>query len=406
MSRRAVLWSAFVVVHLWVAVLGFVLPNEPMGDVYRVYEPWSEAALAGTGIVGIDSAWVYPQLALGPMLLAHLLAPIAGYAVAWAVLITFVDAVGFAVLVGRARSRGRTTAAAFWLGYLALLGPIGMYRLDAFTVPLVIVAGLWLIGRPWVASVLLALATWIKVWPAAVLAAAVVAARGRVALMGGAALVTVFTMAAVILAGGGAHLFGFIADQGTRGLQIEAPVSTPFMWGALQGVDGFWVYYSTEMLTFEVTGTDIDPVIAAMTPVLIVVIAVVAVAGGVQAARGASFTRLFPPLSLALTTGFIVCNKVGSPQYASWLIPSLVVGLVLDRRRWLGPAALAGAIALLTQAVYPLLYAGLLDPEPVAVSVLTVRNGLLVALFVWMVVRVVRVPVHRRLGVRRPASIT
>lgn len=405
MSRRALLWSAFVIVHVWVAVLGFVLPNEPMGDVYRVYEPWSAAALAGTGIVGIDSSWVYPQLALAPLLLAHLLAPIGGYTVAWALLITLVDAAGFAVLVGRARSRGRTTAAAFWLGYLALLGPIGMYRLDAFTVPLVIVACLWLIGRPWVASVLLAGATWIKVWPAAVLAAAVVAARRRAALVGGAALVTVFTMAGVILAGGAAHLFGFIADQGTRGLQIEAPVSTPYLWGALSGIDGFWVYYSTDLLTFEVTGTDIDPVIAAMTPVLIAVVAAVAVTGGIQALRGAGFARLFPTLSLALTAGFIVCNKVGSPQYASWLIPPLVIGLVIDRRRWLRPAVLGGAIALLTHLVYPLLYAGLLDPEPVAVSVLTLRNALLIVLFTWMVVRLVRVPVRPRLGAARPASI-
>ena len=45
MSRRAALWIAFAVVHLGIAVLGFVLPNQPMGDVYRVYEPWSAAWL-------------------------------------------------------------------------------------------------------------------------------------------------------------------------------------------------------------------------------------------------------------------------------------------------------------------------------------------------------------------------
>lgn len=405
MSRRTVLWVAFAVVHLWVAVLGFVLPNEPMGDVYRVYEPWSTAALTGAGVAGVDSEWVYPQLALVPMVLAHGFAWIAGYTVGWALLVTTVDAVAFAVLVGRARSNGRRSAAWFWLGYMVLLGPIGMYRLDGFTVPLVLLACLWLIGRPWAASMLLAAVTWMKVWPAAVLAAAVIAVRRRVALIGGAALITVFTMAAVILAGGGTHLFGFIADQSARGLQIEAPVSTPYMWGVVLGVDGFWVYYSTELLTFEVTGTQIDPVIAAMTPVLIVVVAAVAVLGAVQALRGARFARLFPALSLALVAGFIVCNKVGSPQYASWLIPSLAVGVMLDRRRWFAPAVLAGAIALLTQAVYPLLYGGLLDPEPVAVTALTLRNALLLALFAWMVVRVARVTVRRRLDVIHPASI-
>ncbi|GAA3898496.1 glycosyltransferase 87 family protein [Microbacterium invictum] len=405
MSRRAVLWVVFAVAHVWVAVLGFILPNEPMGDVYRVYEPWSTAALTGGGIVGIDSGWVYPQLALIPMVLTHGFAWIAGYTVGWALLVTAVDAVAFAMLVGRARSNGRRAAAWFWLGYMVLLGPVGMYRLDGFTVPLVIVACLWLIGRPWAAALLLAAATWIKVWPAAVLAAAIIAVRRRAALMGGAVLISVFTMAGVILAGGGANLFSFIADQGTRGLQIEAPVSTPYMWGALQEIEGFWVYYSPDLLTFEVTGTGIDPLIAAMTPVLVAVVTAVAVLGGVQAVRGARFAALFPALSLALVTGFIVCNKVGSPQYASWLIPSLVVGIMFDRRRWFAPAALAGAIALLTQTVYPMLYGGLLTPEPVAVTVLTLRNAALVALFVWMVARVARVPVHGRLGAARPASI-
>lgn len=405
MTRRGVLWVAFAVVHLWVAWLGFVLPNEPMGDVYRVYEPWSTAALTGGGIVGIDSVWVYPQLALVPMVLAHGFAWIGGYTVGWAILVTLVDAVAFAMLVGRARSRGRRAGAWFWLGYIAVLGPVGMYRLDGFTVPLVIIACLWLVGRPWAAAILLAAATWMKVWPAAVLAAAVIAVRRRGPLIGGAFAVSVLTLAAVILAGGGANAFGFIGDQATRGLQIEAPVSTPYLWGALLEADGFWVYYSFDLLTFEVTGTEIDTVIALMTPLLIAVVGAVAVLGAVQALRGATFVRLFPALSLALVTGFIVCNKVGSPQYLTWLIPSLVIGVMLDRRRWFRPALLALLTALLTQVVYPVLYAGLLDPAPLAVTVLTVRNALLIVLFVWMVVRVARIPARRRTDAATPASV-
>jgi hypothetical protein len=172
-SRRAVLWTLFVLVHAFVAWLGFALPNEPMGDVYRVYEPWSTQALEGRGIVGIAEAWVYPQLALVPMVLAHAFAWIAGYTIGWALLVTLMDAVAFAVLVGRGRSTGRVVAAGFWLAFVLLVGPVGLYRLDGFTVPIVVLACLWLVGRPWAAALLLAAATWIKVWPAAVLAAAV-----------------------------------------------------------------------------------------------------------------------------------------------------------------------------------------------------------------------------------------
>ncbi len=384
------LWIAFAVVHLGVAWLGFLLPNQPMGDVYNVYEPWSRQVLSGGGMVGITEEWVYPQLAIIPMILAHAFSWIAGYIVGWAILVTLVDAVAFAVLVGSARSVGRTTAAWFWLSFIALLGPVGLYRLDGFTVPLVLVACLWLVGRPWAASVLLAVATWMKVWPAAVLLAAVVAVRRRGALLGGAVVISALTFAAIVLAGGGQYAFGFLTEQSDRGLQVEAVVSAPYLWGALQGLEGFWVYWDSGIVTFQVTGTDIDPVIAAMTPILIVAMAAVGLLGAWAAARGARFVSLFPPLSLALVTGLIVINKVGSPQYLCWLIPPIALGLVLDRRRWALPATVALAAALLTQLVYPLLYNGILYPALLPVVILTLRNAILVAIFVWMLVRLVR----------------
>ena len=71
-----------------------------------------------------------------------------------------------------------------------------------------------------------------------------------------------------------------------------------------------------------------------MTPLLVVAVAAVAGLGAFKAWRGASFVRLFPPLALALVLAFIVFNKVGSPQYMTWIIAPLVVGLVIDRRRW------------------------------------------------------------------------
>lgn len=394
MSRRAVLWVAFAAVHLGVAWLGFLMPNEPMGDVYRVYEPWSTQALNGGAIVGIDERWVYPQLALVPMVLAHAFVPFVGsYTVAWVVLVTLVDALAFAVLLGRAHSSGRVVAAWFWLASIAALGPVGLYRLDGLTVAVAVAGCLWLVHRPWLASLLLSAMTWVKVWPAALLAAALIAGRQRVAMIGGAVALSVLTLAAVWAAGGAEHAFGFIGDQTTRGLQVEAPIAAPYLWGALLGLDGFSVYYSYDLLTFQVTGTEIDPVIAAMTPLLVLAMVSVAGLGAVKAWRGATFHALFPVLSLALVTGFIVFNKVGSPQYLCWLVPSLVIGLVLDRTAWAAPAMLSLAAALLTQLVYPVLYTGVLQAEPFAVSVLTVRNLVLIALFVWMVVRLARVRV-------------
>lgn len=385
------LWIAFVVAHAATAWLGFALPNQPMGDVYRVYEPWSSSALHGGEIVGITADWVYPQLAMIPMLLTHAIEALVGnYTIAWAVLVTLADAVAFAVLVGAGRSAGRSLAAWFWLAAIVALGPAGMYRLDGLTVPFVIVGSLWLVGRPWLASIVLSVATWIKVWPAAVLAAALVVVRRRVAIVGGALVVSAATILAVVAAGGGAHAFGFVGDQATRGLQVEAPVAMPYLWGTMAGLPGFQVYFSHDLLTYQVLGSNLRGVIAAMTPALVVAVVAIWALGAVQATRGIRFVSLFPPLSLALVTAFIVFNKVGSPQYLSWLVPSVVFGLVLDRRAWRRPALLVLVLSALTQAVFPILYAGVLTAQPVPVVLLTLRNALLIVLLVWMVVRIVR----------------
>lgn len=395
MNRRLVLWSAFAIVHVIVATSGFLLSGEPMGDVYRVYEPWSTAALGTGGIVGIHSSWVYPQLALLPMVLAHLPGALVGsYTVGWAIVVSVGNAAAFWMLLGTGRSRGRVRAAWFWLAFILLLGPVGMYRVDAITVPLAIAGCLWIARRPWLGAAVLAVATWIKVWPAAVLAGAVIVVRRRLAVIGAAAIVSVVVVVLVAAAGGIGHVLGFVLDQTGRGLQVEAVVSTPFVWATMLGVPGFAVYYSEHLLTFQVTGTDVDVVIAAMTPILAAGVAVILVLGAVQVRRGAAFAAVFPPLALALVAAFIVLNKVGSPQFATWLIAPVVLGLVLDRRRFAWPAALALIVAALTQAVYPVLYLGVLMPQPLPVLLLTLRNAGYIVLLVWMVARVARVRVR------------
>lgn len=400
MSRRAVLWIAFALVHLGVAWLGFLLPNQPMGDVSNVYEPWSLRALGGDGVVGISETWVYPQLALVPMVLAHAFGWIAGYVVAWAILVTVCDALAFALLIGRARSTGRWLGGWYWLVFTALLGPVGMYRLDAIAVPLALAGSLWLVRRPWLGSALLAAATWIKVWPAALIAAALIAVRRRMPILGGAAVVSAVIIALVLAGGGAPHLFGFVTGQTDRGLQLEAPVSAFYLWRAVAQTPGSFIYYDRDLLTFQVTGPEVDPLIGVMTPVLVIAVAAVTALGGYKAWRGATFAGLYPHLGLALVLAFIVFNKVGSPQYLTWIVTPLVVGLVLQRRRWWKPAVFALAIAGLTFWVYPVTYGALLVAQPFPAALLTIRNAMLLVLLAWMVVRLVRLPVPARLAVR------
>jgi hypothetical protein len=404
---RAWLWAGFVVVHAIVALLGWALPNQPMGDVYLVYEPWSEQALGGERIVGVTESWVYPILALAPMLLTQALGFLGPYEIGWAVLVTACDAAAFALLVGGGRSRGRVAAAWFWLVFALALGPVGMYRLDAVTVPLAVAGVLWLAGRPPVAGALLAAATWIKIWPAALLAVAVAAlwraARARaLGLVVGAAVLSGVVVGVVAIAGGLPHLLGFVATQQDRGLQIEAPAATPYVWGAVAGRDGWFLFYDRDILTFQVAGPGVDAVAAATTPLLALAAVAIAALAAVKTWRGAAVARVLPPAALALVLALIVCNRVGSPQFHAWLIAPLVLGLVWDRRRAWPLAALALVCAGLTQLVYPVAYWSLLGADPLGAALLSARNLALVALQAWALVRLARVPAGRdraRVGV-------
>ena len=43
--------------------------------------------------------------------------------------------------------------------------------------------------------------------------------------------------------------------------------------------------------------------------------------------RGALVAELLAPLSLALVSAFIAFNKVGSPQYMTWLAVPIILGI-------------------------------------------------------------------------------
>ncbi|WP_194422145.1 hypothetical protein [Microbacterium abyssi] len=399
--RVAGLWAAFLAAHVLVAWLGWVYPTQPMGDVVLVYQPWSASALSGGAIVGITESWVYPQPALLPMLLTQLLAwPLNGlvgttgaYLIGWAVLVTALDAAGLGVLVGRTGTAARRSAGWFWTAAMLLFGPIAMYRIDAVTVPLAVIGGCWLVRRPAVAAAVLTFAAWVKIWPGALIVAAVAAARTRMRILLAFLATSALIVVLLFLLGADRHLFGFIFEQTGRGLQIEAVAATPFMWMAAAGAAS--IDYSFEILTFQIGAPGVDVLSMLLTPLMAGAAIGVLILGAVKASRGASFPRLFPPLALTLVTVLIVTNKVGSPQFQTWLIAPVILWIIFDRTRAGIPAALVLVLAGLTCLVYPLTYDGLLRAEPVPILLLTARNALVIVLLVVAVRALVRVPIKR-----------
>lgn len=381
--RRWLLWCGFGLVHVFVSWLCLVAEGLPLGDVVLVYRPWVEQAASGGPIPAIDEPWVYPILAIVPMLVPLLFGS-AGYGLGWLILVGVSNAAAFVVLLGNGHSRPRLIAAWWWLAFLLLLGPIALARIDSITVPIAIVGLLWVAGRPRVAAVLLTLAAWMKIWPAALIGAIVLAHRHRGQVLVAAALTSVVVLGTGLLLGG-ANALSFVTEQTGRGLQIESPIGNAYLWLAVLRVPQSFVYYDRDILTFQVTGPGVDTAIALMTPLLGLAVAGAVLLGVLAVRSGRALVQVLPPLSLLFVLVLIVFNKVGSPQFAMWLAAPVILGLVLERRRFLVPAALTLVIAALTQLVYPYLYLWLLNVDPVLVSILTVRNVAYLALAGWAV---------------------
>lgn len=385
--RSFSLWAGFVIVHVVLIWVTFVARGWPLGDVSRVYLGWAEAAASGEFVVGITTEFVYPVLAFIPII-AALAFGADNYALTWLILVTLLNAGAFAWLLGSWRKPSNVGAAWWWLGFLLLLGPIGLARIDSITVPLVVMALLWLRTQPLWATALLTVATWVKVWPAAILAALFLTTRDRwrvLAVMAGSSSLIVLV---ALLLGSGTNVFSFVSQQTDRGIQIESPIASWWMWQAAFRVPGSYVYYDREILTYQVTGAGVESVAAVMTPILAVAVVAVLLLGWLAQRRGARPEDLFPPLVLALVVCLIAFNKVGSPQFISWLAAPVILGLTLRWRGWSTPAFIVAVLAALTQLVYPYLYDYLLVADPLLVLVLTLRNLLEFILLGWAVVQI------------------
>jgi len=411
-AHPLVIAAGFVLAHLWLGYLGLYAPGLPLGDVSLVYKYWVEYGV-DTGVwVGLDTVWVYPILALVPMLAAWALGP-DSYVNLWLVLVMLLDAAAFAVLVfGRADSeeqRERVRRSAWWwIAFLVALGPVALGRIDAITVAVAVAGMLVLARHPRVAGALLAVATWIKVWPAALVAAVIVAVRRRLSVLAGAAATTLVVLVAVIALGGAASVFSFVTEQTGRGLQVEAVIATPWMWDAFAG-GGTVVYYDRSILTFQLAGPGVAGAAAIATRLLVLVVGALLVVALVGVRRRVPTGALLPPLVLAITVGLIVANKVGSPQFVTWLAVPILYGLVTaargEGRSFRVPALMGLAIAGLTQGFYPYAYSDLLGLGAVTLILLTARNVLYVALLVWAVATLVHAVVVERHGEPEPLRV-
>lgn len=378
--------TGFVLVHVWVVLGALARSGEIWGDV-TLYAWWAQRGL-GTGWWPVlDEAWVYPVGALVPVTLPALgTSGFTAYATVWSLVLIALNAAATWMLV-RTGTHGRT-AAAWWLAFLAALGPIWLGRLDGVIAPMIVMALLLAHQNPTVATVVATFGAWIKIAPGAVVVALAAGSRSvrdllrTVALPG--AVVSVVVVGLALAGGAGERAWSVFGEQSDRTLQAESVAATWFSVSRLWDSSLQFVYNNV-IYTYEVPGSAARSVAHALDFALPIAVVVVGLLAWAAARRRPELRQDVLLLSAAATLfALVVFNKVGSPQFIAWLGPPVAAALALAgprfRRMWMLPGAAMIGVGMLTQVLYPLAYGPFLNGTPWMVGVAAVRNLSIVVL--------------------------
>lgn len=379
---------AFGLVVLLVAVSLSQLPTVQRwsGDV-RIFEHY--AALTFSGELGRTPflSW-YPPAALVPVGLPLLAGGGPAYVLAIITEMTLLAVVGLAIVRSHASARGE--AAAPWLFGILCVACVPLFAWRYDLVPAVLTLGgvVLLVACRWGwAGVAFGLAAGLKLYAAPLGAIAVAwawrhggGAGARSAAIGFVA--TGLACAAAYLLFPPASPVDLLAFTAARPLHVESvPGSVIGLAAALGGPAAELRYTSG---SFNLVSPLAEPALAAarmLQPVIVGGTLLAAVAAIVRDRLPAP--RLLVSAALAVLLALIVSNKVLSAQYVVWILP-----LVPLTRGWLRGTLVAGILG--TAIVFPWLYEGVVMLEGGPMTLVVIRNALLLAAWVMATVALIR----------------
>ncbi|WP_030249431.1 MULTISPECIES: glycosyltransferase family 87 protein [unclassified Streptomyces] len=361
-----VTWCLTRLVLLLFVLKVYVFPGPDVtSDVSVIYQGWYDVLRTGTFPRG-DVTWQYPPAAALAILSPGLL-PFLDYATAFYALVCVTDLAVLALLTYAGRRPGRSLRGAWvWVAGVPLIGPTVYARYDVMVTAVAVAALLAGARHPRAMGALAAFGALLKVWPVMLL----LAARRRATWVSGLATGIAVTGALALAMPGG---FAFLTAQRDRGTEVESLGALVFHVARHFGWEGTVLlnYGSIEFL---------GPYVSAVST-------------GALFLTGAAFAwlvlwrllaRRFEEHTVAdaafvAVLMFTTTSRVISPQYMVWLVGLAAVCLYFPASRMRTPVVLVLVACLVTVLEFPLYFANVVASDGLGLTLLFLRNGLLVA---------------------------
>lgn len=347
-------------------------------DVAGLYSRWAHEIIEQGRVPYADIAIEYLPGVL-PFVVLPYLAASGSYVGAFVAQMLVLDVITFWLLLGIDRQWESRRGAWMWAVAIPALGPIAFLRLD-MPVAAAVVAGAWAAsrGKKVVATSFVSAGGMLKAYPFAIVPFILVHAKRR-GLAAAAATGVALLIAAPFIGAHAAIWDHVVRYHAGRGIQIESTWGAALLMGARHGVE---VDGSTAAGAFHLQG----PGVSRMKKVsAVAAVAVVGLAAGTAVKRRDRGDRAAWQAVHAMTALLLAAATVLSPQFIMWAIATGAVAASASSHRHTS-AWLLIPIALLTQLIFPILYPALLRAETGALVVLWMRNLLLVAAGVAMLV--------------------
>ncbi|MFF5424305.1 MULTISPECIES: glycosyltransferase 87 family protein [unclassified Streptomyces] len=364
------LWGLTRIVLLLCVLRVVVVPGPDVAvEVDQIYRSWFDVLKTGT-YPESDVTWQYPPGAALPILAPALL-PFLDYTAGFFALALLCDAFVLGLLLHTGRRPGRSTRGAWlWLAAVPLLGPTAYARYDIMVTAVAVAALLSAIRSPRLLGALAGFGAILKVWPALLL---VGTANGRATwrswpVAAGAAS-GVLLLCALWMPGS----LTFLSYQSERGTEVESLGATVFHVARHFGWEGGarMNYGSMEFLgpyVSWVTTASMTLTVAAFGWLVL---------WRLRARRFVTSTTADAAFVAVLL--FTTTSRVISPQYMMWLAGLAAVCLAYRSSRMRRPAHLVLWATAVTQFEFPVWFSHVTQSDLLGMTVLFLRNGLLVA---------------------------